>query len=281
MKKLKILSVWKAINNGRHQAVARRKPIKAIASSDSPEEAALQYISQTKDILSGSKKVEKGEAYGYLSKVLYLAPHALSGLQVCPFATAACRRDCLGHSDGKLVFQQQSEILRTWAMHYHRDFFNMRLDVSILSLIGMAEGFGKSAAVRLNGSSDLDWTETVERYAGRNVTFYDYTKDYDRAVKSIGTDYHQTFSVSEDPTSLAKAIDLVKMGGTAAIVTSKDKQVAAALRDKLIENYSIKVNDGDRHDLRFLDKGAMVLLSNKGSMKNTSPFVWTEQRIAG
>lgn len=275
----KIISVWRAINSGRHQAVARRKPIKAIAASDSPEAAALQYIGQTKDILSGSKKIEKGEAYGYLSKVLYLAPHALSGLQVCPFATAACRRDCLGHSDGNLVFQQQSEILRTWAMHYHRSFFNMKLDVSILSLIGMAEGFGKSAAVRLNGSSDLDWTETIERYADKPVTFYDYTKDYLRAVQSIDTDYHLTYSVSEDPASFDKAIELVRMGGTAAVVTHRSKAKAKAFGDWMSQHYGIRVADGDRHDLRFLDKGAMVTLSAKGSLHQSSPFVWTEDKV--
>jgi hypothetical protein len=44
--------------------------------------------------------------------------------------------------------------------------------------------------------------------------------------------------------------------------------------------YDIPVNDGDRHDLRFLDKGAMVTLTAKGSLANASPFVWTEARLS-
>lgn len=276
---MKTISVFNALRNGRHQATAKRKLLKTIATSDTPEQAAHSYAGSTRDILSESKKVNKGEAFGYLTKVLYLAPHALSGIQVCPFATPACKRDCLGHSDGKLVFNQQSEILRTWLMHYHPSLFNLKLDLSIIELIGRAGAYGKSAAVRLNGSSDLDWTETIERYADKPVTFYDYTKDYERAVKSIGTDYHLTYSVSEDPASLDKAIELVRMGGTAAIVTHRNKTEAAAFGEHLSKVYDIQVNDGDRHDLRFLDKGAMVTLTAKGSLGKASPFVWTEARL--
>lgn len=275
----KIISVWKAINSGRHQAVARRKPIKAIASSNSAEDAARAYLGSTRSILGTSTKVQKGEKYMYMTKVMYLAPHNLSGLQMCPNATPACKRDCLGHSSGHLVFQQQSEILRTWAMHYHPSVFNFKLDNAIKMLGFDASLQNMHAAVRLNGSSDRDWSETVKRHASSGVTFYDYTKDFERALASIDTDYHHTFSVSEDPSSIKKAVYLVKRGGTAAIVTHRDPQAALQFGRWMAKKFGVTVNDGDRHDLRFLDKGAMVTLSAKGSMKDTSPFVWTEDRI--
>lgn len=276
---MKILSVWKALNNGRHMAVSRRKPIKAITQNDSPEMASMQYLMNTADILGSSAKVQKGEKYDYMTKIMYLAPHALSGLQVCPHATPACRRDCLGHSDGHLVFQQQSEILRTWAMHYHSSLFHRLLDASIASHGSKWQTMGKGAAVRLNGSSDLDWSETVARHAESGVVFYDYTKDYERAVKSIGSNYHHTFSVSEKADSIEKAVELVRMGGTAAIVTHRSKAKAKAFGEWMSQHYGITVNDGDRHDLRFLDKGALVTLSAKGSMAESSPFVWTEDKV--
>lgn len=275
----KIISVWKAINSGRHQSVARRKPIKAIASSDSPEAASKAYLGSTRSILGTSTKVQKGEEFEYMTKVMYLAPFNLSGLQVCPYATPACKRDCLGHSSGNLVFQQQSEILRTWAMHYYPSVFNFKLDNAIKMLGFYASLQNMHAAVRLNGSSDLDWSETVARHASSGVQFYDYTKDYERAVKSIGTEYHHTFSVSERPESIEKAVELVRKGGTAAIVTHRKPQEALEFGRWMSVYYDIPVNDGDRHDLRFLDKGSMVTLSAKGSMKDSSPFVWTEDRI--
>lgn len=275
----KIQSVWNALNSGRHQATRNRKLIKAITSSDSPYDAAETYLLNTKSILGTSAKVQKGEKYDYMTKVMYLAPFNLSGLGVCPNATPACKRDCLGHSAGNLVFQQQSEILRTWAMHYHGSIFQFKLDHAIKMLGIDAFLSGMHAAVRLNGSSDLDWSETVARHAESRVVFYDYTKDYDRAVASIESDYHHTFSVSERPESLAQAVELVRKGGTAAIVTHRSKAKALAFGEFMSQHYGITVNDGDRHDLRFLDKGALVTLSAKGSMKESSPFVWTQDKV--
>jgi hypothetical protein len=278
----KIQSVFNALKQGRHQAVKRaprQRLLKPIQAHDNPMDASLTYLLNTR-LLGTSAKVEKGEKYEWSTRVSYQAPHNLSGINNCPNSTPACRRNCLGTTAGNLVFQQQSEILRTWAMHYHGSLFNRILDAEIASHGASAHALDMGAAVRLNGSSDLDWSETVERNRHTGVVFYDYTKDYDRAVKSIGTDYHLTYSVSEDPASLDKAIELVRMGGTAAIVTHRNKTKAAAFGAYMSKVYDIPVNDGDRHDLRFLDKGAMVTLTAKGSLAKTSPFVWTEARLS-
>ena len=164
-------------------------------------------------------------------------------------------------------------------MHYHESVFNFKLDNAIKMLGVNAFLHGMKAAVRLNGSSDLDWSETVARHADSGVVFYDYTKDYDRALKSIDTDYHHTFSVSERPESIEQAVELVKAGGTAAIVTHRSKAKAKAFGEWMSKYFAIPVADGDRHDLRFLDKGALVTLSAKGSMKESSPFVWSMDRV--
>ena len=43
----------------------------------------------------GNPKTEKGRGLGYWMFILHLAPAKLSGFNVCPMATAGCKRACL------------------------------------------------------------------------------------------------------------------------------------------------------------------------------------------
>ena len=76
-----------------------------------------------------------------------------------------------------------------------------------------------------------------------------------------------------------KYIYLVQRGGTAAVVTHRNKKKAAAFGQLLSDSFGVGVADGDRHDLRFLDKGKLVTLTAKGSMKEESKFVWTREQF--
>jgi len=50
----------------------------------------------TRNVLTyGNTKTAKGEASGYLTGILHLAPGDLSGAQVCPKASAGCLAACL------------------------------------------------------------------------------------------------------------------------------------------------------------------------------------------
>ena len=277
---IQIQSVYDAIKNHRHVAVKQAKHGRiqsSIADSTTPEEAASLYLTRCTGLLGSSAKVQKGEKYEYKTKVMYLAPHKLSGLQVCPDATPSCRRACLGHSSGNLRFHVQSEILKTWALHYHPELFMMKLQGELWAHSVKSKCEGYQPVARLNGSSDLVWDVD-----GKGAILYDYTKSIERAYASIGSDYHLTYSISETEQSLNEGIDLVRRGGTAAIVTHRSKTKAAKFANMMQETYNVPVVDGDRHDLRFLDTGALVTLTAKGQkLKGSDPFVWTEQRIAG
>jgi len=276
---MRYMKVWNLIQKGRHLSTRRRDPIKYMTKHETPEEASLAWLLGTKSIIGTSSKVVMGEFYQWLTKVMYFAPFNLSGFQVCPFATPACKKDCLGHSSGNLVFQGQTEVLRTWSYYLHSELFHTKLDMAIKMLGMEAVVKGMQAAVRLNGSSDLDWSDVIERHAESGVQFYDYTKDFERAVASIGTNYHLTYSISEKPESWEKGIYLVQRGGTAAVVTHRNKKKAAAFGQLLSDRFGVGVADGDRHDLRFLDKGKLVTLTAKGSMKEESKFVWTREQF--
>jgi hypothetical protein len=59
-------------------------------------------------------KMSKSTDYGYLSVILYLAPHTLSGKNICPWASKGCIKGCLNLS-GRGVFNnvKQSRLNKT------------------------------------------------------------------------------------------------------------------------------------------------------------------------
>ena len=127
--------------------------------------------------------------------------------------------------------------------------------------------------VRLNGTSDVDWqklkinsTTLFESFP--NITFYDYTKDFNK--KSKFNNYDLTYSRSE-VTKDTSIISKVKSGVNVAVVF-----------DKLPSLWNgLEVVNGDLSDLRPLDrKGVVVGLVAKGSAKkDDSGFVVKTNRI--
>lgn len=225
-------------------------------------------------------KTTKGESEGYLTGILYLAPHTLAGgPNVCPHATAACKASCL-YSAGRGAFSnvQEARIRKTKEFFRDRAEFVDRLADDIVSLIRMAKAQGLKPAVRLNGTSDLPWEKfggKVERknLMGRfpSVQFYDYTKNPDRASLfargGISLNYHLTFSLSE--TNRDKAIALLEDGCNVAAVFATGRN-----QELPLEFLGRPVIDGDRSDLRFLEqgwqgqRGNIVGLRAKGQAKH-------------
>jgi hypothetical protein len=98
--------------------------------------------------------------------------------------------------------------------------------------------------------------------------FYDYTKVIKRAYQELPANYHITLSYSEADMKYADEVVMavVKTGVNMAVV----------FRDKLPDTFrGLRVIDGDKDDLRFLDpKGVVVGLLAKGrAKKDTSGFV--------
>ena len=66
----------------------------------------LNYYSQT--------KMAKGEAFGYKTAILHLAPFTLSGKNVCPKASKECAAACLNTSGrGQMNSVQNARLAKT------------------------------------------------------------------------------------------------------------------------------------------------------------------------
>jgi len=119
---------------------------------------------------------------------------------------------------------------------------------------------GKSIAVRLNTTSDLDWTELTNSLP--NVQFYDYTKVWTR--KSTAN-YNLTFSVAEHNTQEQIEEKL------------NNNESVAIVFHKLPETYmGFPVVDGDVDDDRYNDvKGTIIGLKYKTTVggKDDTSFV--------
>lgn len=216
-------------------------------------------------------KTAKGGALGYHTIVLHLAPGDLSGVNVCPMASAGCLAACLNRAGrGRFDNVQRARIQRTEALMACRDLFVDRLSAEITANERHAmEDLGMTLAVRINGTSDLPGL--ARKLAGRHpsVQFYDYTKIPGAilAARDI-PNLHYTFSRSEGNEDTCGQVIAWGENVTVVFDTRKGDALPATW-------YDVPVIDGDEHDLRFLDpRGVVVGLRAKGPARNdTSGFV--------
>jgi len=106
-------------------------------------------------------KTIKGEKVGVLTGILYLAPADTIGdkFNLCPYAgIAGCKTGCL-NTAGRGAFDsvQKARIRKTLMYFQHHDQFMATLARDIERLQRKATKQGKTLAVRLNGTSDIQW----------------------------------------------------------------------------------------------------------------------------
>lgn len=235
-------------------------------------------------VLSVSKDVKtvKGVKFGFLTGILYLAPAAISGHEVCPKSSPGCRAACL-YTAGRGIYArtQNSRINRTKWFFEHRESFMETVVHDVEKLVRKAERDGLVPAVRLNGTSDIAWEKIRVVRNGisyRNmmtafptVQYYDYSKVLGRSAALALPNYHLTFSLAEN--NDADAREALQQGyNVAVVVNTKRKEVKPALWDGL------PTVNGDEHDVRLLDPkgGHVVLLTAKGKARyDNSGFVRT------
>src|SRR5579864_2488029 len=104
-------------------------------------------------------KTTKGEALGYLTGILYLAPANESGvMNTCPMSTDACRKACLFTAGrGRFDAIRQGRINKTLLLHSNRALFLDCLRWDIGMIVRRARKLGLIPAIRINGTSDLAW----------------------------------------------------------------------------------------------------------------------------
>lgn len=225
----------------------------------------IEYLNTPMRILGTSTKVEKGsdkrDTY-----IVYMQPADKVALDtICAMAVAGgCKAPCL-KSSGQLGIAEgnadRAATKRTiwYLMRY--DYFVLQLKADIDKAERKAVKTGIPALFRLNGTSDLDFSDIIaERPQSQ---FYDYTKILSRVRKNTLDNYNLTFSASmysvQSKAALKKAVQ------------SRYK-IAVAYNTKGLQSDNIQVPSDavsfDTTDLRPLDaSGTIGILKRKGSNK--------------
>lgn len=229
---------------------------------------------QVKNLLSPGATNIKTAKNDLETFILYMAPAStVEGLNLCPFASNGCKKACLYSAGrGKFSNVQLARINKSKFWGYNRNEFYIQLANELLKIHDKAINKGIKIAIRLNGTSDIDHIDLLQRYSGINfldkfysdLLFYDYTKNYNHIRKYQGTSYKITFSRSE--VNENDAYRTLKDGGNIAIV----------FKDQLPEFWNgYQVINGDLTDLRYFDPINIVVgLKAKGdAKKDVSGFV--------
>ena len=221
--------------------------------------------------IGADSKTVKGEKFGFLTGIQYLAPFDLSGVNLCPFAPSAkCHEGCLNTAGrGAMNSIQIARLKKTMYYLENRAYFFENLWLDIESVIRKARRENLTPVIRLNGTSDILWERQSFKRAGieyrnifeafPNVQFYDYTKDA-KNRDQLPVNYDLTFSLSG-------ADGFARFN---ALALSKGMRAAAVFRDRLpAEFMGRKVINGDESDLRFLDdKNVIIGLKAKGRARH-------------
>jgi len=194
----------------------------------------------------------------YKTYIMYLSPADISGVNICPWSSKGCKKSCLNTAGrGRFSNVQNARLRKTLYFLKLKGDFLFQLDTQISKL----KKKHKKLAIRLNGTSDLNWSTIIKRHP--EVQFYDYTKSVSRVLNNRLDNYDLTFSLSES--NYNDTMRLLYTGNRVAMVF-----------DEIPKYYmGYPVVNGDKHDLRFLDKhGVIIGLTAKGdAKKDLSGFV--------
>lgn len=234
-------------------------------------------------------KTIKGQKYGYKTAVLYMAPHTLSGVNLCAMAEIAqCAGPCLNTAGNPTYAAAKARGRLNKAYFYLDDphgFMNQMVR-EIYRFVERTRAQGYIPLVRLNGTQDIRWECITVRLDARTarmlgvsvgvypnvmslfpgVQFYDYTKLVNR--KGVPSNYDLTFSYSGVAAFLPYVMQARAAGMRIAVVFRNKKSIPSTF-------LGMECVDGDDSDIRHLDpQGVVVALYAKGRARfDTSGFV--------
>jgi len=228
--------------------------------TDAKRKTGLSYLGST----GLSSKLIKNELKdNTLTYCIYLAPSNTSGYNVCPAATPECKKGCLATSGRARMdivrgtnIIQQARIKKTKLFVEEQEFF-MNWLVAELN-VARQKSIKKNMdfAIRLNGTSDIDWTKVLLN--GKNifeilpdVNFYDYTKNKNK-FKNKPKNYHLTLSYTGR--NWVSCREMLDNDHNVAMVFNipKHKPLPAIYR-------GYEVINGDITDLRIRDKKGVIV----------------------
>lgn len=222
-------------------------------------------------------KTRKGAAdHDYLVAVLHLAAADHSGANVCAWSVGECRAGCLtfsGRGGMKLDASgwnvaQAARIRRTARMILFPDAFAHDLIRELETIRKAATKDGKRLAVRMNATSDIPWhrvaPDLLGEVQGIADIVYEYTKRPVPDAHEAGIDI--TYSYPGGQGKAARRY--LEAGARIAVVFDTNKGQPLPKEWVAPWGDSIRVVDGDRHDLRFTDPtGVVVGLRAKGRLE--------------
>ena len=244
------------------------------------------YIAKSRNVIDSvvtigqDAKTSKGEKLGIRTAVTYLAPHKLSGQNVCAMADIAnCALPCLFSAGrGAMSSVILSRLRRTLVLQQLPEVFLERLKRDLVRHCKACERDGVTPAYRPNGTSDIrfeNWPEWVSMVSALvdqyGLKVYDYTKIPNRRVLSW---YDLTYSYSGTRGYAPFVAKAVKAGMRLAVVFRDYATV-----ERLINNgetfQGLSIVHGDNTDARFIEpQGVAVALYAKGAAKrDQSGFV--------
>jgi len=233
-------------------------------------------------------KTVKGQSLGFMTGILYMAPHTISGVNLCPMAAIAeCDKACL-YTAGRGAFSTIQNARLNKAIFFNQNpvEFMKLVALDIHRLLVKARKAVLIPLVRLNGTTDIRWelipVEVDAKLAKKlgvapgqymnimalfpEVQFYDYTKLANR--RGIPANYDLTFSYSGVLRFAPFVLKAMAAGMRIAVVFRKQSEIPA-------DFMGMEVVDGDNSDIRHLDpQGVVVALYAKGkARKDTTGFV--------
>jgi hypothetical protein len=199
--------------------------------------------------------------------IMYLTPGTTNGVNLCPKASKGCLTACLYTAGFAGVYKSVNAARLAKTEQYLKDkpAFIRALSFEIMKQYNKAKKAGEQIAIRLNGTSDVDFVYLLQKYAGLDIStlapvvyFYDYTKILQKAIRyQAHPNYTVTFSRSES--NQAETEQAIKLG----------INVAAVFSGELPATYlGAPVIDGDKSDIVMIyNKGAVLGLKAKGRAK--------------
>lgn len=249
----------------------------------------MHYVPSSLFSIDTNPKTIKGQKYGFMTAVLYMAPHTLSGQNFCPMAdVAGCAGPCLNTAGNPAYAETKTKGRLNKARYFIEDqaAFMLHMVRDIARAVRRAAALNLTLLVRPNGTQDIRWERipvTVDAQTARRVgvpagtyvnifavfptvQFYDYTKIPNR--HDIPANYDLTFSYS-GVRAFAPYVDRARAAGMRIAVVFRNKNT-------IPETFlGMQCVDGDDSDVRHLDpQGVVVALYAKGRAKtDTSGFV--------
>lgn len=205
---------------------------------------------------------------------LSLAAHDVSGFNVCPQSTPACRSFCVLDKVGRANMPnvRDARVRKTRLLFENPTEFHrlLRLDFEKVARLAARDHF--TPLMRLDVASDLGWFRYARDFP--SFVFYAYTKVASRFTKPIPPNMHLTYSWNELSRSRGVSPQRIfDAGQNVAVVVDtfygRGQKPNGRLPETLtIDGVTAPVRDGDLHDWRIPHadgRGNYIALRFKGS----------------